>query len=220
MPLPAIAIDAATVALDTATDDVTRRVDEQTTPAEMPADAFALVSGVTPAEGTSITIIEDPPYALTSSRANSRVERTPPKALVELRVREGKMVSEAVSPMPQIQVVEQWHGVVEEVQHDGFYARVLTGDGASVPEEEGYFPLSMVSDDDQQLVHEGAFFTYTIGRENRYGTRVNMSVLAFRRMPMWHLRQVAEAKNEGKRIADYLKQATESDRIGNRAAGD
>lgn len=219
MPLPATTLFPAAMGIDTATDDVGRRIPEQTTPVETPADAFALIPEVKFEGGTSM-IIEDPPWAVTSSRENGRIERAPPKALLELRVREKKMVAGLVSPTPQIQIVEQWQGVVEEVQHDGFYARVLTGDGTSAPEEEGYFPFSMVSDDDQQLVREGAFFTYTVGRENRYGTRVNVSVLAFRRMPMWHLRQVANATTEGKRIADYLKQATESDRIGNRAAGD
>lgn len=202
----------ATLALDTATDDVASLA--QTTPTEVVDDAFALIESVKPEEGTSTTPIT---LAATSPRANGTVDRAQPKALVNLRVREGRMMA---SPPPQIQVVEQWHGVVEEVRPDGFYGRVLTAEAAPIPEEEGYFPLSMVSDDDQKLVHKGAFFTYTIGRENRYGTRINMSVLAFRRMPMWHLRQVADAKEEGKRIANYLKQATEIDRIGNHAAGD
>ncbi len=121
---------------------------------------------------------------------------------------------------PRIQIVEQWHGVVEEVDGDNFYARVLTPDGpAELPEEEGLFPMSMVSEDDRELVGIGAFFTYTVARENRSGTRVNMSVLAFRRMPMWHLRQVADARTEGKRISNYLQQAAELDRTHSRAAG-
>lgn len=79
-----------------------------------------------------------------------------------------------------------------------------TGGAAALPDEEGVFPLDLVSPDDEDLVKEGAFFTYTVGRETRGGTRKSVSILAFRRMPMWHLRQIHEASIRAERKAALL----------------
>jgi hypothetical protein len=60
-----------------------------------------------------------------------------------------------------VQVVERWQGVVERVGSKSFTARVVSGGAvASWPEEDGEFPLALVSDDDLELVQRGAFFTY------------------------------------------------------------
>lgn len=140
---------------------------------------------------------------------------TPPTAAVgrtsfvrptELRrVEDAKKLAKPL-PSAHIKVVERWHGLVEEVCGDDmFIARLVSSGGvASLPEEIGEFPMALVSPDDVALVREGALFSYTVARETRGGTRRSVSILSFRRMPMWHLRQINDAKLEGERRAALL----------------
>lgn len=115
-------------------------------------------------------------------------------------------------PEPTLEIVQRWFGVVEQTNEDSFIAR-LASDGRADDEvdEEGTFSLALVSVDDRELVKVGAHFTYTIGRETRLGTRSSVSKLTFRRMPMWHLRQIADAKLEAKRISDFLTEQAQRD---------
>lgn len=136
-----------------------------------------------------------------------------PRALTQLMVRGVRQRS--AQEQPSVQIVKQWHGVVDavDVERDVFWGRVLSGASAKeLVEEEGLFPLSLVSDDDRSLVEVGAFFTYTVTRETWRGTRSNRSVLAFRRMPRWHLRQVADAKEQGLRFASILGRQSDLER--------
>lgn len=125
-------------------------------------------------------------------------------------------------PAPQIQVIERWQGVVVTVDETSFTARLVsTGAVASLPEEEGTFPLELVSPDDHDFVKEGALFTYTIGRELRGGTRRSVSILAFRRTPIWHLRQIHDATKRAEQKAALLgKRFENSERSRVAAAGD
>jgi hypothetical protein len=156
--------------------------------------------------------------ALPSTAAHSQPSLVRP---LEVRRLEGaKELAKPLSPA-HIQVVERWQGVVEEIIDDIFIARLVsTGGVASLPEEVGDFPMSLVSPDDIALVKEGALFTYTVARETRAGTRRSISMLSFRRMPMWHLRQITEAKIQGEiRAALLTERARDGDQQSFAAAG-
>lgn len=97
--------------------------------------------------------------------------------------------------------VSHWEGVVERVDGEAFYARL-------VPFEQGQ-PLTnraefaefdfdeLATKSDQKLVCEGAVFYWTLGRsQNAAGTVTNTSLLRFRRLPgvSEHTRQRAKAE--------------------------
>ncbi|WP_027360139.1 hypothetical protein [Desulforegula conservatrix] len=94
--------------------------------------------------------------------------------------------------------VKQWEGVVIEVCDNSFWARLKDLDSGY--EEEVELPIIELSDDDErQLVSEGSFFTWSIGYRITRGTRENLSVIKFRRLPVWskaHHRLTGEFANE------------------------
>jgi hypothetical protein len=87
-----------------------------------------------------------------------------------------------------LQAVSHWEGVVEEVTNIGFRARLVpltNADPSSARIEFTDFTLDdLANDSDRALVHEGAVFYWTVGRsQNAAGTRTNVSLVRFRRLP-------------------------------------
>ncbi len=118
-------------------------------------------------------------------------------------------LAKIVRHVEPLEILERWYGVVEDVRGDEFSARLSsTSSAGDLPHEAGQFSVRRLSADDRQLLCVGAHFTYIVAREIRRGTPQTFSKITFRRMPMWHLRQIAASKAEGKRISQYLNQQT------------
>jgi hypothetical protein len=82
----------------------------------------------------------------------------------------------------------QWEGVVEDVNGDGFRARLTpygTANGDKGAIEYADFDYEdLAEESDLERVVEGAVFYWTIGRSrDRAGTVTNASLLRFRRIP-------------------------------------
>ena len=84
--------------------------------------------------------------------------------------------------------LNEWEGVVETINPDGqtFNARVQDKTNVERPEELAVFYVDDVSEDDRQMLTNGAIFRWVIGkRTNAFGTVERTSRLIFRRMPAY-----------------------------------
>jgi hypothetical protein len=107
--------------------------------------------------------------------------------------------------------VYQWEGVVEEVNGEGFRARLR-------PFEQGHAEASRVEyadfdyddladESDRALVAEGAIFYWTVGKSrNMAGTVFNTSLVRFRRLPSATSAQKREAAREAAALLAALEE--------------
>ena len=74
-----------------------------------------------------------------------------------------------------------------EIGVDHFKARLTDLSANDETESElGEFPISDLSDDDRELLREGAILRWVIGYQVlRGGTRQRISQVVFRRLPAW-----------------------------------
>jgi hypothetical protein len=94
------------------------------------------------------------------------------------------------------QVLIDWEGVVEEVNADGFAARLLNRRNSSkVDTEAADIPFSEVNADDLPLVRPGAIFYLTVYRViASSGQQQRTTRLFFRRLPAWTPSLLASAR--------------------------
>ncbi len=97
-------------------------------------------------------------------------------------------------------VVQKWEGHVIEIHEDTFTARLIpiSGEGS---EQEAEIFIEEVSAEDLSLLKPGAVFYWSIGYHSRpCGSRMNVSVIRFRRLPIWTRREIEDAKSRSKRF--------------------
>jgi hypothetical protein len=72
-------------------------------------------------------------------------------------------------------------------------------------EEIAEIPIEEISSSDHDLLREGAVFYWTIGyRDSTSGQRERISIIRFRRLPMWTEKEILRAKESGERIFEQL----------------
>jgi hypothetical protein len=86
-----------------------------------------------------------------------------------------------------LQVLKDWEGVVDEVNADGFVARLMDRQNrAGIDTHVAEIPFSEVIHDDLALVQPGAIFYLTIYRSiAAHGQHERTTRLYFRRLPAW-----------------------------------
>jgi len=102
-------------------------------------------------------------------------------------------------------LLQKWEGTIIEVCRDSFIARLvdLTERGA---DEEAEFDVDEVSVADRPLIEAGSVFYWSIGyTDTAGGQRRRMSIIRFRRLPMWTLKELEEAKNKAAKIREILE---------------
>jgi len=100
--------------------------------------------------------------------------------------------------------LQEWEGVVSWIDGDSFGGRLfdLTEPGEL---EEMEFSVDEVSRDDLGLLVPGAVFYWTIARHtNEVGTRTNVSILRFRRLPARSKRSRGRAAARAAALSDQL----------------
>jgi hypothetical protein len=99
------------------------------------------------------------------------------------------------------EVMMDWEGVVEEVNADGFVARLLDRRSSSkLDTEAADIPFSEVNPDDVPLVRPGAIFYLTVYRViASSGQQQRSTRLFFRRLPAWTPALLASARNRADR---------------------
>jgi hypothetical protein len=103
--------------------------------------------------------------------------------------------------------LQEWEGYVVDVGKETFTARLidLTSNDAQ-EEEEADFPVTDLSDSDQQMLRPGAIFRWAIGyRRTRGGTKERISRIVFRRLPAWTARELKENRRKAEELAAALQ---------------
>lgn len=99
-------------------------------------------------------------------------------------------------PQQTAVALQKWEGMVIAINGDSFVAR-LNNLTENTPEEEIEMNFRDISDDDQNLVHLGAIFYWSIGYEKTAaGQRKRTSVIKFRRLPAWTDKELAAIKKK------------------------
>lgn len=108
-------------------------------------------------------------------------------------------------PASVVTATQEWEGYVLTVESDIFTARLLDiTAGSPVEQEEAEIPIEDVSQDDRDLLKEGAVFRWVIGNQiTRGGQKRRVSQIIFRRLPAWTETEIEEAK----RVAETTSQA-------------
>jgi len=100
--------------------------------------------------------------------------------------------------------LQKWEGAVLEIKKDSFIALLIDLTKES-PDETAEIPLEEVSEDDRNLLKEGSVFYWNIGYLNKIcGQRERISLIRFRRLPLWSKEEIDAAKCEAERIKNLL----------------
>lgn len=92
--------------------------------------------------------------------------------------------------------LQSWEGEVLVVKEDGFVARLKNLVSEDF-DEEIEMPLGEIAEDDKTLIEPGAFFYWSVGRETTAAGQVKRtSVVKFRRLPLWSMRELVDAKKK------------------------
>lgn len=109
----------------------------------------------------------------------------------------------------QLDVLQDWEGVVETVEETTFSARLrdITA-GAEFAWETAELPIDDVTEDDRELVRPGAVFYMTIGRMTHpSGRRDRVARLVFRRLPAWTASTLQQAQQRANALSDFFASA-------------
>jgi hypothetical protein len=150
----------------------------------------------TPGGRTSPTETQDP----------SRKPRATPRI---------RLVTNLVTPR-RIDVLQQFEGVVTEVQSDEFQAQLSDLTDPNKPEEFLYLPIREISPPDRPLLVPGCIFYWILGYETREGGQITrVSEIRIRRSPPWSRRKVEAIKAKARETFNLLNrdgtQATRQD---------
>ncbi|MEO0250327.1 MAG: hypothetical protein ABIN58_12550 [candidate division WOR-3 bacterium] len=100
--------------------------------------------------------------------------------------------------------LQSWEGTVMRVLNESFAARLVDRSGKT-HDEEAEFPLSEVSDDDRELIQEGAVFYWNIGYIIKpSGQKIRASIVRFRRLPAWTKSEIDSARQAAEKLADEI----------------
>lgn len=102
--------------------------------------------------------------------------------------------------------IEEWEGVVLDVQRDSFAARLINRSHRGLADEEGRFPMSqLTSPEDRGLIAPGSIFYFSVGYvESPAGQRRTSTFLRFRRLPAWTKGELQEISAEADRLAEVF----------------
>ena len=99
---------------------------------------------------------------------------------------------------------QSWEGMVTEVLDDSFCARLVDMENPE-QEEEAEILLSAITDsDDLKLLVPGAIFFWTIGYQVKGRRSEQVSLIQFRRLPIWTAQEVQSAKHEALELRKRL----------------
>ena len=97
-----------------------------------------------------------------------------------------------------------WEGVVIEVLEDSFIARLVDIDDPSQSEEAEILNTAVSDQSDIELIVPGAIFFWSIGRRIKGRRSEQVSLIQFRRLPVWSKREIQQSKQEATEIMNEL----------------
>jgi hypothetical protein len=154
------------------------------------------------------------PDAPVDPRSERSANRVGPPTLDQLGAPNTEDFKPVARPRPsfgrrKFSPVYQWEGVVEEVNGEGFRARLRPLEvGLADRVEYADFDYDDLADEsDFDLVAEGAVFYWTVGRSsNEAGTQTKTSLVRFRRLPATTERQIKAAATQAEALLADLSE--------------
>ncbi len=105
----------------------------------------------------------------------------------------------------RMQVTQRWDGVVTHVGDDWFMGRIHDPSRSDAEDLVGEFAVEDISEDDAQLLAEGAWFYVTVAMKVfPDGRRSTESSVRFRRLPRWRSDEIAVAEERAKKLGELL----------------
>ncbi|HPW35578.1 MAG: hypothetical protein BWX92_00583 [Deltaproteobacteria bacterium ADurb.Bin135] len=109
-------------------------------------------------------------------------------------------ISPSYFPVDRFVSLQKWEGVVMKVENGYFIARLhdLTSKGN---EEEAEFSCEEISEDESELIVQGAIFYWNIGyHDSHTGQRTRASMIRFRRLPAWRQKEIDDSALEADKL--------------------
>ena len=97
-----------------------------------------------------------------------------------------------------------WEGVVLEVFEESFTARLVDLNDPSQYEEAEILNNSVSDLSDLELIEPGAIFFWSIGRRIEGRRSEQISMIQFRRLPVWTKREIQQSNQEASEIMKEL----------------
>jgi len=92
--------------------------------------------------------------------------------------------------------IQKWEGIILSIENNSIYTRLYDISNRGF-EEEAEIPIDEISDDDHELISEGAVFYWSLGYlKKKNGQKVRQSIIKFRRLPVWHKSEIISAQNK------------------------
>jgi hypothetical protein len=116
------------------------------------------------------------------------------------------IVFDRPAPRERFIALEKFEGTVLELGTDFFRARLTSrSGGGTLDEEEAEIPFEEVSEEDRDLITEGAVFYLTVGyQEESSRRRTRSAVIRFRRLPQWDSQELEAASARAKARKERL----------------
>jgi len=103
-----------------------------------------------------------------------------------------------------------WEGTVTEIRDGEFVATLSDRSNPASPDEQAVFDGSEISPEDQKLISPGSSFYWIIGNEVTAGGQLkNVSIVQFRRLPIWTNRALAKAADRANRVSKLFLNGAE-----------
>jgi|SRR6516165_3758052 hypothetical protein len=97
--------------------------------------------------------------------------------------------------------MQEWEGYVTEVKDETFTAHLVDITAKRrIAEEKIEISISDLSDQDKDLLREGALFRWSIGYYKQHGTKMKSSRIVFRRLPAWTKSDFMKAEQKAKEL--------------------
>jgi len=97
-----------------------------------------------------------------------------------------------------------WEGVVLKVLEDAFIARLVDMNDPSKYEEAEIVNTSVSDQSDLELIKPGAIFFWSIGRRIEGHRSEQISLIQFRRLPVWTKKEIQHSKQESTEVMEEL----------------
>lgn len=137
--------------------------------------------------------------SLAVAYADAQSEHVPAPSRAPVRV------PPIAAPGYRTQLLQQWEGVVTKVAAGEFEAMLHDLTDRSRPRELATFSLDEVAPGDVRFVTEGSVFYWSIGYEERAGSKRRVSDIRFRRLPAWTASELRAVEREADDLFRFLR---------------
>jgi hypothetical protein len=107
--------------------------------------------------------------------------------------------------IPRLETRQLWEGIVTQVLNDTFVAILKDKTENKNPEELVTFDFGEIAAEDRVLIRPGSSFYWTIGSERTSGQLKNVSIVQFRRLPVWTRNALANVESRARRIREVFR---------------